>query len=57
MDLGPAFVKSVRAHAPQAVICFDPFHVVKLANDALDDVRRQVWQSARKLSNKQIAKT
>lgn len=57
MDLGPAFVKSVRAHAPQAVICFDPFHVVKLATDALDDVRRQVWQSARKLSNKQIAKT
>lgn len=57
MDLGPAFAKSVRAHAPQAVICFDPFHVVKLATDALDDVRRQVWQSARKLSDKQIAKT
>ena len=57
MDLGPAYAKSVRAHAPQAVICFDPFHVVKLANDALDDVRRQVWQSARKLSNKQIART
>jgi transposase len=57
MDLGPAFAKSVRAHAPQAVICFDPFHVIKLATDALDDVRRQVWQSARKLSNKQIAKS
>ena len=57
MDLGPAFAKSVRAHAPQAVICFDPFHVVKLATDALDEVRRQVWQSARKLSDKQIAKT
>lgn len=57
MDLGPAYAKSVRTHAPQAVICFDPFHVVKLANDALDDVRRQVWQSARKLSNKQIART
>jgi len=24
MDLGPAFAKSVRTHAPQAVICFDP---------------------------------
>ena len=57
MDLGPAFAKSVRAHAPQAVICFDPFHVVKLATDALDAVRRQVWQSARTLSDKQIAKT
>ncbi|MGH3849357.1 MAG: ISL3 family transposase [Pseudonocardiaceae bacterium] len=57
MDLGPAFAKSVRAHAPHAVICFDPFHVIQLATSALDDVRRQVWQSARKLSNKQIART
>jgi transposase len=57
MDLGPAFAKSVRAHAPQAVICFDPFHIVKLATDALDDVRRRGWQLARTLSDKQIAKT
>lgn len=36
MDMGPAFAKSVRAdgHAPQAVICFDPFHVVKAMTDA-----------------------
>ena len=33
MDMGPAYAKSVRKPepAPQAVICFDPFHVVKLA--------------------------
>ena len=30
MDLGPAYLKAVRKRAPQAVICFDPFHVVKL---------------------------
>jgi transposase len=57
MDLGPAFAKSVRARAPQATICFDPFHVIKLATDTLDAVRRQVWQSARKLRDKTIAKT
>lgn len=56
MDLGPAFVKSVRARAPRATICFDPFHVVKLATEALDAVRRQAWQSARKLRDKTIAK-
>ena len=43
MDLGPAFAKSVRDRAPGAVLCFDPFHVIKIAGDALDDVRRQVW--------------
>jgi transposase len=56
MDLGPAFAKSVRRCAPGAVICFDPFHVIKLAGDSLDDVRRQVWQSARSLPDKEIAK-
>ena len=55
MDLGPAYAKTVRARAPQAVICYDPFHVIKLAGDALDAVRRQVWQSARRFPDKTIA--
>jgi len=56
MDLGPAFAKSVRTRAPHATICFDAFGVVKLVTDALDAVRRQVWQSARRLRDKTIAK-
>jgi len=48
-DMGPAFLKSLAkpAHAPQATVCIDPFHVVKLATDALDQVRRQVWNRLR----------
>jgi transposase len=48
-DMGPAFLKSVAkpGHAPQATVCIDPFHVVKLATDALDQVRRQVWNQLR----------
>lgn len=56
MDLGPAYTESVRTRAPHAVICFDAFHVVGLVTDALDAVRRQVWQSARKLRDQSIAK-
>jgi transposase len=56
MDLGPAYAKTVRTRAPQAVLCFDPFHVIKLATDALDAVRRQVWQSARRYPDKKIAR-
>jgi transposase len=48
MDLAPAYAKSVAEHAPQARICADPFHVVKLATDALNTLRRQVWQDMRK---------
>ncbi len=32
---------------PNAVRCADPFHIVKWATDALDEVRRQAWNQAR----------
>jgi len=38
----------VAARCPNAVLCLDPFHVVKWATDALDEVRREVWNAARK---------
>jgi transposase len=58
MDMGPAFLKSVRAdgHAPQAAICIDPFHAVKLVTEALDVVRRQTWNEMRKLPDQSAAK-
>ena len=37
----------VRQKAPQAVLCADPFHVVGWATEALDEVRRQAWRTAR----------
>jgi transposase len=39
---------TVAARCPQAVLCADPFHVVKWATDGLDEVRREVWNTARK---------
>lgn len=56
MDMGPAFAKSVRANAPQATICIDPFHVVQIGTDALEMVRRQIWQQARQLPDQSFAK-
>src|SRR5207245_1438591 len=41
---------------PRATVCIDPFHVVKLATDALDQVRREVWNEARKAGDKQGAR-
>jgi transposase len=38
----------VARRCPAAVRCADPFHVVKWATDALDQVRREVWNAARK---------
>lgn len=58
LDLGPAYIRSVTAegHAPQAVVCADPFHVVKLVGDALDEVRRDLWQQLRRLPDDRWAK-
>jgi transposase len=38
----------VAQRAPQAVRCADPFHVIKWATEALDEVRRQAWNDARR---------
>jgi transposase len=40
MDMSQAYISKVRDRLPHATIVFDPFHVIKLANDAVDEVRR-----------------
>jgi transposase len=57
MDLGPAYLKSVSEHASQAVVCADPFHLVKIVGDALDEVRRDLWQQLRRLPDDRYAKS
>lgn len=47
MDMGPAYPKVVTDRAPQAVICWDPFHVVALGARELDVVRRAHWNQLR----------
>lgn len=46
---GAAWIASVvKEKAPNAIRCADPFHVVKWATEALDEVRRAAWNDARK---------
>ena len=40
MDMCAPYIQEATARAPQAEIAFDPFHVVKLAGEAVHDVRR-----------------
>ena len=40
VDMCQAFIKGVAENLPNAAITFDKFHVVKLVNDAVDQVRR-----------------
>lgn len=45
MDMSGGYQKAIRQHCAQATVCFDPFHVVALANRALDELRRELWRT------------
>ena len=40
-DMSPAFIKGVREQFPKAKLTFDKFHIMKIINEAVDEVRRQ----------------
>jgi len=48
MDMSAAYQKAVRECLPNATIAFDHFHIAKLANEALNEVRRELAREARK---------
>jgi transposase len=43
IDMSGGYQKAIRERAAHVSVCFDPFHVVALANRALDELRRQLW--------------
>ena len=51
-DLGEWITRAVAERCPPATLCLDPYHVVALASDALDEVRREVWNEARRAGDK-----
>ena len=46
IDMSPAYQEAVRTNLAAAVIVFDHFHVVKLFNEKLTDLRRAVYNQA-----------
>lgn len=46
IDMSPAYIQAVRRNLLKAKIVFDRFHVIKLFNDKLSDLRRQVQSGA-----------
>lgn len=47
-DAAQWIAEEVTANCPNAVRCADAFHIVAWAGDALDQVRRDTWNAARK---------
>lgn len=53
---GASWIRNVvKERCPQAKLTLDPFHIVSWATDALDEVRRHVWNEARRKGQKALA--
>jgi len=45
IDMSKAYIAGVEKHLPRAAITFDVFHIIALANEALEEVRREEARS------------
>jgi transposase len=53
-DMSAAYWSAVQEHLPDAALVFDRFHIVKLANDAIDEVRRGIQRTLELTGRKAI---
>ena len=54
MDMGPAYFSAVIEALHHVAIVFDHFHVIKLMNDALDNLRKQLQNQLDKIGKKTL---
>jgi len=55
-DMSPAYISAVLTHLPKAVLVFDHFHVIKLFNEKLSNLRRDLYREATEKLHKDVLK-
>ena len=55
-DMSPAYIDAVSTHLPGATLVFDRFHVIKLYNDKLSDLRRALYHELKDTMQKKVLK-
>ena len=56
MDMSPAYREAVSTNLPKAKIVFDRFHVMKLFNEKLSDLRRALHREATDVMQRKVLK-
>jgi transposase len=56
MDMSAAYRGAVLTHLKEAVIVFDHFHVIKLFNERLSELRRALYREATDVMHKDVLK-
>lgn len=55
-DMWPAFIDAVTKNLPNARIVFDRFHITRMVNDALSELRRQLYREETMLNKRSVIK-
>jgi len=55
-DMSPAYILAIHDNLPKAVHVFDRFHVMKLLNEQLADLRREVQRSIEDVEQRRLIK-
>lgn len=55
-DLSPAYNAAIRKALPNATLVFDRFHLVKLLNEHLTELRRELYREASDMLHKNVLK-
>lgn len=56
MDMSAAYYRAVTENLPKAAVVFDWFHIVKLLNDKLSQLRRELYRQAVDVLHKNVLK-
>ena len=55
-DMSAAYISSVKENAPDAIHVYDKFHVVEKVTEAVDKVRRSIWNQETDLEKRKVIK-
>ena len=54
--MSPSYIAAVLEYLPESTIVFDRFHVIKLYNDQLSELRRAMYREAEGRLQKKVLK-
>lgn len=55
-DMSPAYFEAITSNLPQATLVFDRFHVIKLFNEKLSNLRRELYRETTDHLHKEVLK-
>jgi transposase len=56
VDMSPAYTKAIRENLPNATLVYDHFHVIKLYNEKLSNLRRELYRETKDADMKELLK-